>query len=248
MPAIVFLAVAAPLLLSPAACLSEGQRMAVDVPEGRAPTVDERIGAAVGRLLSGDSKASQEAERELIALDPEERAALAAHARRIPGERDFRWVHVLEANGLLDALTPPLAAGEAVDFRLWQARRGEAAVAMKVTEQLAELARRDPSPLIERLQGPGPGRDLLALALGTAQARTALPSVAALYRGPSSLEERRAAAEAIARILGEARRPRADADDVERASVAAKILREVQREKNGDAPREVQREESRDAK
>ncbi len=204
----------------PVACASAGQRLAVDVPEGRAPTLEERVARDVGRLLSGDGPSSRAAERSLLSLDDAGRAALAAHAARIPTQRDRRWLHVLDANGLL----PALSTDEAVEFRLWQASRRDQALLMKADAALADLAARDPGPLEARLLRPRPGRDLLALALGTARARSAVPALVLLYRGASTPEERRAASEALARILGEDARPRADATPAERAAEADRVL------------------------
>ncbi|MFO0933932.1 MAG: hypothetical protein U1E39_14680 [Planctomycetota bacterium] len=176
-----------------AGCASAAARAPVDVPAGRAPTPDDAVAREVGALLSGDVAAARAAEADLVALDASGRAALARHAATIPNERDPRWLHVLDAHGLLPALSPD----EAVAFRLAEAARGEPGLLARARAALEAQARRDPAPLVARLRG-GPGADLLALALGDAGATSAAPALLALYKDPRAPAERRAAAAALA--------------------------------------------------
>ncbi len=193
-------------VLLAAGCASAAARAPMDVPAGRAPTPADDVAREVAALLSGDPTAARAAETSLVALDGPGRAALARHAASIPTERDPRWLHVLDAHGLL----PPLAPDEAVAFRLAEAARGEPGLLARARAALETLARRDPAPLVARLR-PGPGADLLALALGDAGAASAAPALLALYRDARTPAERRAAAAALATLLAPTRGPDADA-------------------------------------
>jgi hypothetical protein len=164
-------------VLLAAGCASAAARAPMDVPAGRAPTPADDVAREVAALLSGDPTAARAAETSLVALDGPGRAALARHAASIPTERDPRWLHVLDAHGLL----PPLAPDEAVAFRLAEAARGEPGLLARARAALETLARRDPAPLVARLR-PGPGADLLALALGDA----GVSAAPALARWPAT--------------------------------------------------------------
>lgn len=213
-------ATAAALLAALAACASEGRRAPVDLPPGRVASAEDRVAREVGRLLSGDPAVSRQAEAALHALDEPGRAALAAHARRIPSERDPRWLHVLDGHGLL----PPLSDRDLLDLRLWEAGREGGPALLKAQATVERLAASDPAVLRAYLGRPGPGRDLVALALGTAGVTSAVPALVALYRDGTSPSERRAAADALGRLLGPESRPPADAGDAERAREAARLL------------------------
>ena len=202
-----------------AGCGSAGQRMAVRLPEAPTPPLDARISRDVGQLLSSDPVASRAAAAQLEALGDEGRAALARHAREIPTERDPRWLRALEANGLLPPLTPP----ERLDYLLWKAGRPESGSVLSAQADLLDLARRDPDLLIARLEKPGPGRDALAVALSEAGVERAVPALIDLYRRPADLAERRAAAQALARLAGESRRPRVDATEADLAHDAERL-------------------------
>jgi hypothetical protein len=207
------------LLAAFAAACSSGSRLPVDVPPPRLATAEEDVATLVGTLLGPSAEASLRAEKSLLALPSDRDAAILAHARRIPHERDPRWLHVLDERGLLDAspapLDPPLSASERLDLVLWKAARGDRALLLKAQSRLLEIARSDPGSLEERLRRPGPARDVVAVALANADDRAAVPALLALYRTATSREERRAAATAIGRLAGEEVRPRASGPDEE---------------------------------
>jgi hypothetical protein len=160
----------------------------------------------VGDLLSADERRSRDAEEALEALEGERRRALEAHARRIPAERDPRWLSVIEANGLRGGATE----AERLDLLVWRASRDRPSAA-PAREALAEAARRDPAPLVERLtRASGPAAATLARALGEARAEAAVPALLALYRSAKTAEERRAASAALGAVAGDALRPRVD--------------------------------------
>ncbi|MCC7138372.1 MAG: hypothetical protein IT460_08110 [Planctomycetes bacterium] len=219
-------------LLCVAGCASEGARAHVDLPRGRAPSEQDRVAREVGRLLGSDARASKEAEDALHALDAPGRAALAAHARRIPGERDPRWLHVLDEHGLL----PPLSDRDLVALHLWEAARGGAPAVAKAQATLERVAVSDPEVLVEAIARPGPSRDLVALVLGRSHVTRAVPALVALYRDGTTAAERRAAADALGRLLGADARPPADADDAERAVEARRLLAILPTEKPRGAP------------
>ena len=184
----------------------------------------------MGDLLSSNAVASVAAEGALLNLDDAHRAALAVNARRIPTERDPRWRNVLYQNGLLPNVTPD----ERLDLLVWAASRPSQVDVVKAQNELLDMAAKDPDLLLARLGRPGPGRDVIAVALSFAHERRAVPALVALYRGPSSPVERRAAAAALARLAGNDLAPRPDASDDERAKDAAR-LSAWYREKGGAA-------------
>ena len=209
---------AAAAVVFAAGCASAAARAPVDVPAGRAPSLDDEVAREVGALLSGDGAAARDAEAALVALDGPGRAALARHAATIPRERDPRWLHVLDVHGLL----PPLTPDEDVAFRLAEAARGEPGRLARARAALVAQARRDPAPLVARLRG-GPGADLLALALGDAGATSAAPALLAMYRAPRTTAERRAAAAALGALLAPARGPDPDAVGIDAELEAVRV-------------------------
>jgi len=202
-----------------AACGSAAARMPVNVPAGTAPTREALVEGDVGRLLGGDPAASQEALRALGSLDAGGRAALAAHATRIPNETDPRWLEVLDANGLAPGLPPE----RRLEWALWQLAQPEPGRVMAGQARLVELARSSPRVLVTRLSTPGPGRDAIAIALGEAGEREAVPALLALYRAPGAPRERRGAALALGRLAGDDLRPRAEGSTEEVERDAARI-------------------------
>ncbi len=204
-----------------AACTSEAKRVPLDVPDARAPSATARIADDVSRLLSADPDASAAAARELSSLDDEGRAALAAHAKRIPGERDPRWLTVLEENGLWAEAGP----AERVDLFAWQAARSDPRLVWRAQSGLLELARSHPDVLEAKLSDAScPARDALAVALADARSTRSVPALVGLYRTAVTPAELRAAAFAIGRLAGEERRPRVDATPAERERDAEKVL------------------------
>jgi tetratricopeptide (TPR) repeat protein len=185
----------------------------------RPPTAEEEVARWSGALLGPDAAVSRAAEVWLLALDDERRAALARLAARVPGERDARWLVVLDANDLLRD------ADESVrlDALLAEARHRDRVLATKAAEALVERARADPAPLVARLSGPGPGREAGALALARAGRTEAVPALVALLRGATTEDEARAAAEALATLAPEAPRPRRAASAEEREADAAAV-------------------------
>lgn len=195
------------------ACGSAATRMPIDVPASTAPTPEALVEADVGRLLGSDPAASRDASRALASLDARGVAALSAHAARIPAERDPRWLEVLDAHGLV----PPVTPEQRLAWALWQVAEPEPGRVMAGQARLVSLARTAPGLLVARLASPGTGRDAIAVALGDAGRIEAVPALLALYRGPGSPRERRAAALALGRLAGDDLRPRAEGgpDEVE---------------------------------
>lgn len=207
-------------LLALAGCGLVDPAPSVSLRAPEAPRADDLVARWVGDLVGGDAEASAAAERQLLALDREGRAALEAHAARIPGERDPRWIHVLEEQGLLPALTP----GERVAFWLWKVRRPETSFAMKAQAALGEQARRDPAPLLAELARGGDATAPVAAALAVAGRRDAVPALCARYLAASDDDERRPLTEALAVLLGEDARPRLGGRPEERARDAEAAL------------------------
>jgi hypothetical protein len=202
------------------ACASSGERTCVDAPFPRPPTAQEDVGRLVGELLSADARASRAAERTLVALDPEGRAALAALARDLPDERDPRWFHVLDRNALFSAASDD----DRLDLLLWRAsREDDAETASRARDALAQEARRAPGLLAARLDRDAADRAALARALGEARAREAVPALLALYRGARTPAERRAASAALGAVAGDSLRPRAEGTDAEREEDAKRV-------------------------
>lgn len=202
-----------------AACGSAAARMPLDVPAGTAPTPAALVEGDVGRLLDADPEASRDALRALVSLDAGGRAALAAHAARIPTETDPRWLEVLDAHGLVPSLPPD----RRLAWALWQVAQPEPGRVMAGQARLVELARASPQVLTTRLATPSPGRDAIAIALGEAGDRAAVPALLALYRAPDTPHERRAAALALGRLAGDDLRPRAEGTPEEIERDAARI-------------------------
>ena len=207
--------------LAPAGCGSAAKRVPLDVPAARGPSTSGRVAEEVARLLSPDREASAAAARALASLDDDGRAALAAHATKIPNERDPRWLTVLDENGLATDAGPFARA----DLLAWQASRPDPRLVWRAQSGLLELARAHPEVLEAKLADPGcPARDAIAVALADARATRSVPALVALYLGAGTVAERRAASVSIARLAGEDRRPRVDATPAERERDAARVL------------------------
>lgn len=187
----------------------------------RAPGEGEQVATWVGDLLEGDASSAATAERRLLALTETGRAALRAHARAIPTERDPRWLHVLDEVELL----PALSAGERVALWLWKARRPERSFAMKAEARLVEAARGDLSALLAEVAEGGDDVALVAVALVVAQRRDAVPALLRRYLAAEQEEERRHLSDAVARLVGEEVRPRLGGTQEERARDATEALR-----------------------
>ncbi len=200
------------------ACGSSGSSVPVNVPT--APVVKEnvRIAEAVGQLLSPDERESEAALKRLLRLDESQREELTAYAAQIPDERDPRWLNVLDEYHAL----PELEARDRLAFLIWKANRAERFFVMKAQSRLLDMAREHPEVMIERLEAGGPGSEVLSVALALSGERRAVPALLARYRYPQQPGERRAAAEALARLVGEERRPRVRAtrDELERDALA----------------------------
>lgn len=204
-----------------AGCVAPAKRVPLDVPPARTPSAEERVAAEVSRLLSADGGASAAAAVALASLDDDGRAALAAHARKIPNERDPRWLTVLDGHGLLADASPAARA----DLLAWQASRDDPRLVWRAQSGLLELARARPEVLEAKLADPAcPARDALAVALADAGSARSVPALVELYRTARTPGELRAAALAVGRLAGEDRRPRVDATPAERERDAARIL------------------------
>lgn len=215
------------------ACASSAARALVDAPAATHWTEDARVAREVGRLLGGDAAASRAAEAVLLALDDAGRASLLRHAARVPTERDRRWLHILDAYGRL----PALSAEEAVDLRLWQALRTDPGSAARGRAALAELARRDPAPLLARLSPDAPGAAVIALALADAHAVATGPAILDLYVAAPTPALRRAAAAALDRLVAPARGPDPDALGLDLVAEAARVASLVRDRAAREAPR-----------
>lgn len=191
----------------------------VNVPPASAPTPDARVGRLVGELLVSDRERSVQAEAELLALQGEDLQALARHASATPGERDPRWLHVLDEHGLL----PALPLDQRIAFLLWKAQRPEAFYVMKARAALTEQAGRDPAPLLAVLQAGLPGSTQVALALSVAGCQQAVPTLLDRYVEAEDEEERRVLVEALRGLLGEETRLRVTASRDERARRAQEL-------------------------
>lgn len=219
------------LTLLLAACATPGRNVTVHVPAARAPTTAERMAAEVGRLLSPDADVSEAASHRLRKLDETELAALLAHAKRIPTERDPRWLDVLDENHAL----PPLAPEEELDFLLWKTGRDDPYAVMKAQSRLLDLARTEPDVLLGRLERGGEGSEPIAVALGLVGERRALRPLIAQYRAAREVGERRALVEAMTPLVGASRRPPSEGppEALERAAAALEAWLATQ---EGDAP------------
>lgn len=207
------------LCLLVAACGTPGQDLVIDVEPSPVLPASYPVAEEVGRLLSADSATSEAAETRLIALDGERRDRLLAYASTIPTERDLRWLHVLDEHHAL----PDLTADERLDFLLWKAARPERTQAMKAQSQLMDMAREDPAPLIARIQAGAAGSDVLAVVLGLANTRAAVPALLARYRAARDARERAAPAEALGMLWDGGRGPRVHAARSEIARDADRI-------------------------
>lgn len=192
------------VLLLLGACGTPGQDLAVDVTPAPVLPASYPVGEEIGRLLSADPAASEAAEARLIALDGARREQLLVYARTLPTERDLRWLHVLDEHHAL----PDLTATERLEFLLWKAARPERTYAMKAQSGLMDMARADPTPLIEHVRAGRPGTETLAVILGVTQTRAAFPALLDRYRGARTRREREAAAEALGMLWGTGRKPR----------------------------------------
>lgn len=206
------------LALAGAGCASAA-RAPVDVPAGRVATRDEEVARDVGRLLSGEPTAAREAEARLLALDADGRAALGRHAAAVPSERDPRFLHVLDAHGLL----PPLAPADDVALRVAQATRDDPGARARGLAGLEARARTDPAALRARLRPGAVGSEALALGLGAAGDRGAGPALLELYVRAVRGSERRAAAAALGKLLAPRRGPDPDAVGAELSREAARV-------------------------
>jgi hypothetical protein len=199
-------------LLVPA-CGTPGRNVIVDLEDAPEPLPSRLVAQEVARQLSSDPEASSRAAAALTTLDEEGREALLEHAAGIPNERDPRWLNVLDENRALPDL-PPEAL---VDFLLWKVSRPEPFYVMKAQSRLLDLARSEPDVMLARLAAGGRGAEAIAVALALAGERRAVLPLLARYRGARNDQERRVAAEALARLVGEERRPRlqGSAQDIE---------------------------------
>ena len=202
-----------PLLLAAllAGCGTPGRNVPVELTPAPEPLASRLVGTEVGRLLSADPEESRRAERRLTALDEEGRKALLVHAAKIPGERDPRWLNVLDENHALQ----PLPADQELEYLLWKASREESFYVMKAQSRLLDLARAEPDLLIARMARGGRGAEVLAVALALAGERRAIRPLLARYENARSLEERRVAAESLAQLVGDDLRPRLQGSDAE---------------------------------
>lgn len=209
------------LLLVLACAPACGSSVPVVLEAPHAPDASTRVSLAVGDLLSADPARSAAAERRLLALDEEERAALVRHAARIATERDPRWLHVLDEAALLPALSP----GERTAFLLWKAQRPEPSFAMRAQAGLVEQARQDPRPLLAELARGTPAVDALVAALVVAERRDVVPALTQRYLATDDEDERRELAEALASLVGEDLRPRPSGSPEQRAGDAEALLK-----------------------
>jgi hypothetical protein len=198
------LSVCVALAAATAACGTPGRNVRVALDDAPELPAERLVALDVGRLLTSDPAESLEAERRLTALDEDGRAALLAHAKRIPAERDPRWLHVLDENQAL----PPLTPNEELAYLSWKVTRSEPVYVMKAQGRLLDLARRQPALMLARLEAGGLGAEAVAVALALAGEQSAVPILLDRYRGARTVDERRAAVEALTRLVGEERRPR----------------------------------------
>jgi hypothetical protein len=216
-----------------AGCASGVMPPSVDLPAATPPTASEEVARLAGTFLSGEEDAAREAEDALLSLDAPRREALRAHAARAPLERDPRWLVVLDENGVLGDVTET----ERLDMLLAKAAHRSRVVASRGADALLAAAREAPAPLVARLRGPGPGREALAVALSRAGEASTVPALLALYRSPSTPEERRGAAFALAHLVPSAPAPRPDGDALEREEDARLVAEAWRRAEGNDATR-----------
>jgi hypothetical protein len=209
------------LLVPCLGCGTPGRNVVVELDSAPKPLEASLVAHEVGRLLSADPDVSSHAEGRLTSLNEDGRQQLAAHAARIPDERDPRWLFVLDENHALMPLPPE----EELDYLLWKVTRPETFYATKAQARLLDLARAEPELMLRRLDRGGQGVEAVALALAMAGETRVVPPLLARYRHARTPHERRVAAEALGAIAGEENRPRPsglepeiqrDADAVER--------------------------------
>lgn len=193
------------LLILVPACRDGSRRVSIALPDAPEPLARDLVAAEVGRLLSADSTVSRAAEVRLTSLDAEGRTALLRHAERIPLERDPRWLLVLEENHAL----PPRPAEEEILYLLWKARRPETFYVMKAQNRLLDLARSNPDAVLEALETERDDADVLVVALALAGEQRAFLPLRTLYAEATSVDQRRAAAEALDQLTAGAVKPRA---------------------------------------
>lgn len=207
------------LALSAGACGLPGTTTPVDVGVAPAVAPQVEVGREIGLLLSADEEASRRAEARLSTVTGEDRVALLAYRDVIPNERDPRWLNVLDEHHAL----PQLDDRSLVDFLVWKGERPGGTFAMKAQNQLLDLARKRPDMLIARVREGGSGIDKISVALSMARVVEAVPALLERYTDPRDDVERRAAADALARIAGEGYRPRARGSARELAQDASTI-------------------------
>ncbi len=195
----------------------------MDVTSPPSPTPRVVLGEEVGRLLSHDAVVSARASERLRSLTDEDRDELIALARKLPDERDPRWLAVLDDQQGLPALSPE----ERLRYALWRAEQPGASSGMRAQSILLELARTDPDLMLGQLEAGARGRPRVAIALGQAGERRAVPPLLDLYERTGDARERRASAESLAWLVGEAYRPRIVGSPHEIRADAARIQRAV---------------------
>lgn len=203
-------------------CASASERRPVDVASPPPPTQRVVLGEEVGRLLSHDQAVSARAAQRLRSLTDEDRDELIALAQTLPDERDPRWLAVLDDQQALPELKPE----ERLRYALWRAEQPGRSSGMRAQSLLLELARTDAPLLIRQLETGGPqGRPRVVVALGQSGEQRAVLPILELYLRTGSAQERRASAESIAWLLGEAYRPRTVGSPAEMRADAARIRR-----------------------
>lgn len=207
------------LAMGVGACGLPGTATPVDVGAAPAVAQEVEVGREIGLLLSADEEASRQAEARLSTVTGEDRVALLAYRDVIPNERDPRWLNVLDEHHAL----PELGDRALVDFLVWKGERPGSTFAMKAQNQLLDLARQRPDMLIARLREGGEGMEKIAVALSMAGVVSAVPVLLERYTDPRDAVERRAAADALARIAGDGLRPRARGSARELAQDASSI-------------------------
>lgn len=202
-----------------ASCALPDTRSAVEV--ARAPRVPDTVamGYEFGRLLGTDPAASEEARARLSNATGAARTAVLEEARRLEGERDPRYLAVLDAHGAL----PELPLETSLDYALWTLDRGGSVARMKAQARMIAVAEQDPTILERRMAAGGPAADAMALALGSAGRVTSVPVLLERYLAARSVPDREIAAEALGRIVGPARRPRASGTPEELRTDAERI-------------------------
>ena len=221
------------LLVGSAGCTTPGQDLDLRVKPAPVIRPKVQVGAEVGRLLSPQPEVSQAAERRLVALTGEELTAFLTYVETLEGERDVRLLNVLDEHHAL----PEMPVPEQIEFLLWKASRPERFYAMKAQSRLIDLARRDPAPLLARLDAGGANVDVLGVVLAITRTQEAVPVLLRRYRSTTEGRARSATAEALGMIAGEERRPRPSGrpEDIERDAAAIEAWYEEQQLMKQDA-------------